>query len=104
MTRSEPQPPRLGRLILRLRPLGSRRQEVEDDLLELFETRVRTRGRRSASGRYVLDALSLWRWGIGPSLTPARRPATRAGRSTFHDVLSDAVFAMRMFASNLRSC
>ena len=45
MTGPGPQPPRLGRLILRLRPLGSRQEEVEDDLLELFRTRTRTKGR-----------------------------------------------------------
>src|SRR5262245_23411712 len=98
MTGPGPLPPRLGRLILRFRPLGSRRHEVEDDLRELFEARARTKGLRHASFRYVLDACSLWRWGIGPSLTSDTARSPQDGRSAFHDVVPDIVFAVRMFA------
>ena len=53
-------PPGLGRLLLRLIPLGSRRAEVEADLLELFGERATSRGVRYARLRYYGDVLSLW--------------------------------------------
>jgi predicted permease len=95
MTRKE-RPPRLGRLLLWLQPLGNRREEVEADLLKLFDLRVAECGRRSAAWRYCLDALSVWRlWG---------RPDVRVGvramcpqRSWFTGAGQDVVFASRLF-------
>jgi predicted permease len=54
-------PPRVARWLLRCQPLGSRRPEVEADLLELFESRVRRQGERSARRRYYADVFSLLR-------------------------------------------
>ena len=62
MTLPLPRPPRLARWLLRARPLGSRRAEVEADLEEVFAQRAMGSGRFRASVRYVLDVLSLWRW------------------------------------------
>ena len=45
--------PRLARLLLRIVPLGDRRQEVEDDLDELFSERTDSRGLRYARRRYL---------------------------------------------------
>lgn len=57
-----PQPPRLARWFLRLRPLGSRRCEVEADLYEAFLERVARDGRSRAARRYFVDVMSVWRW------------------------------------------
>jgi predicted permease len=54
-------PPRPARWLLRLLPLGTRRTEIEGDLLELFESRAKDRGRGYAKRRYYADVLSLWR-------------------------------------------
>ena len=56
-------PPAPARWLLRLRPLGSRRTEIEADLLELFTLRVESRGVRHARWRYYRDVLSLWTTG-----------------------------------------
>jgi hypothetical protein len=56
MTARAPRPPRLARWLLRLRPLGSRRAEIEADLHEAFLIRAapgsaaaKRRGIRAAS-------------------------------------------------------
>jgi predicted permease len=54
-------PPRVAGWLLRCQPLGSRRPEVEADLLELFESRARSRGKRYARRRYYTDVFSLLR-------------------------------------------
>ncbi len=53
-------PPLLARALLRLRPLGDRREEVAADLAELFRWRAAERGRWRASARYYADVLSVW--------------------------------------------
>jgi predicted permease len=98
VTESRPRPPWAGRAILRIRRLGHRRREVEDDLQELFDARVRTKGRRHAAVRYLLDAVSLWRWKIGPPGAPevVDIPASpRAAR--WNGFSRDVIFAVRMF-------
>jgi predicted permease len=56
----EPTPPLLARLLLRLRPLGSRRAEVTADLAEIFAERADAEGTSRASRRYYRDVFSLW--------------------------------------------
>jgi predicted permease len=80
----DPRPPRLGRALLRLRPLGSRRAEIDADLREVFLGRVARDGRRRAATRYVFDVLSLWRW--NPS-----------GSSWARDAIRDLSHAVRLF-------
>jgi hypothetical protein len=79
----EMHPPRLGRLLLRLRRLGARRAEIEADLHELFRQRVVERDHRYAALRYCLDAASLWIHrpdGIGRSpKAPDGRPVPGRG-------------------------
>ena len=50
----DPKPPRLARLLLRLRPLGTRRAEVTADLDEMFR-RARRRRRRAPRGSPLLS-------------------------------------------------
>ena len=96
--RRRPEPPLAGRLIVRLRRLGGRRTEVEDDLRELFDARARTRGRRYAAFRYTLDVLSLWRWRIGAFVSSdVRAPETRH-RRRLGGLTQDVTFAIRMFS------
>ncbi len=87
-------PPLIGRVLLRFQPLGGRREEVEADLLELFELRVTAYGARYAAWRYCLDAISVWRvWRRHDRLAPA---ATRR-HSWWAGVGQDIVFASRVF-------
>ena len=51
----DPKPPRLARLLLRLRPLGTRRAEVAADLDEVFVERAAAEGTARASHRYYRD-------------------------------------------------
>jgi predicted permease len=85
-------PPRLGRLLVRLRGLGARRADVESDLWELYEHRAAARGPRHAAWRYTIDALSLW--------THAR-PSTPAlalpRRGSGGHLRQDFIFAWRLF-------
>jgi predicted permease len=92
----KPRPPRLGRFFLRWQPLGDRREEVDADLLELFDLRVATRGRRYAAWRYCLDALSVWRLVRMADVSGSVR-AVRPRRSWFDGVGQDVVFASRLF-------
>ena len=48
---SHHEPPRLARLLLHLQGLGSRRDEIDWDLRELFEIRAREHGVRNARSR-----------------------------------------------------
>lgn len=89
-----PRPPWLGRLLLRLRRLGTRREEIETDLLELFRQRAAERGRWYAALRYSADAASLWiHW-------PERlgRPSGQPGRrmSRVDAIALDLRYAARM--------
>lgn len=85
-------PPAPARWLLRIQPLGSRRAEIEADLLELYETRLQSRGIRYANWRYYRDALSLWR---APAEPEAVRTAARHGES--FDVVRDLTYAARMW-------
>ena len=87
-----PRPPLLGRLFLKLRPLGHRRCDIEADFRELFDERASTFGRRHASWRYLHDAASLWlhRFPDPDIITAPRR------RSRGH-MQQDIVFALRLF-------
>ena len=86
-------PPGLGTLLLRLIPLGSRRAEVEADLLELFGERATSRGLRYARLRYYGDVLSLWRTRQAPvmhSPVPGSRP------DFLREVGQDLSYALRL--------
>ncbi len=85
MTAAGPEPPRLGRLLVRVRPLGERRAEVEADLEELFARRVAVLGRRRAAWRYLADAASLW-FHHRPELAPVRS-RRGAGNHLRHDIV-----------------
>lgn len=85
-------PPLLGRVLLRLRPLGARRRDVEADLLELFEQRVASLGRRRASWRYLRDATSLWLHRL-----PDPDAITTPPRRSRGHMRQDIVFALRLF-------
>ena len=89
---SPSRPPLLGRMLLRLRRLGERRDEIETDLQELFFERVAERGRWRAALRHVVDAGSLW---IHREWSPLRTVAPRSRRGG--GVLLDMKFAVRIF-------
>jgi hypothetical protein len=89
---NHPEPPRIGRLLLRLCRLGLRREDVETDLLELFRIRAADRGRTFARRRYVADVLSLWTWHGADCV-----PAARQGYGGFRAITQDVVFATRLF-------
>lgn len=92
MARRGSDPPLLGRLMLRLRRLGERREEIETDLRELFRERAAERGRWYATFRHCADAASLWIHRTEP------RPVAAARRGRGLDgLLLDARFAVRMF-------
>lgn len=76
--RRGPRPPLLGRLLLRLRRLGDRREEAEADLEELFQQRLAERGRWYAAFRYCVDVVSFW----------IHRPGSHVGAATA--VVSDS--------------
>jgi predicted permease len=78
-------------LLLRLRRLGDRREEIEADLAEQYRRRRIERGRVEAAWRYVADALSLWR--VVRTTHPRRR---RSGRVAVHDALRDIGLALRL--------
>ena len=90
--RDEPQPPRLGRWLLRGLRLGARGPEVESDLLELFRMRTASRGRRFASRRYLADVISLCWWRPRESDDAHRERIPRQQHMT-----QDLVFAIRLF-------
>jgi predicted permease len=90
-------PPRFARALLRLLPLGERRAEIEDDLMELFTSRVDADGRRQARRRYVVDVLSLWRHqsprhaGPRERLRPRRSPTLGVAH-----VVQDLAYGVRL--------
>ena len=87
MSDRDPRPPFVGRWLLRARPLGPRRAEVEADLHELFLERAAREGRTRAALRYCADVLSLWAW----------QPA---GGRWASGVWQDLVHAQRVFRRN----
>lgn len=84
--KSDPRPPRLARWLLRLRPLGSRRTEIEADLHEAFVERAARDG-RGAALRYYVDVVSVWRW--NPS-----------GARVMRDAIQDLTHGLRVFRRN----
>ena len=86
-------PPGLGTLLLRLIPLGSRRAEVEADLLELFGERATSRGVRYARLRYYGDVLSLWRTRQAPVMHP---PVPGSRGAFLREVGQDLSYALRL--------
>jgi putative ABC transport system permease protein len=84
---NNPRPPRLARLLLRLRPLGSRRSEIEADLHEAYVGRATRHGARRATVRYFVDVLSVWRW--NPS-----------GARVMRDAVQDLTHGLRVFRRN----
>jgi predicted permease len=87
MNDMDPKPPRLARLLLRLRPLGARRAEVAADLDEIFSERAAAEGARRARGRYYRDVLSLW-------------SSNLSGRRLAGDALQDLSHGLRVFGRN----
>lgn len=88
MTRAlDPKPPRVARLILRLRPLGPRRAEVTADLDEVFAERTAAEGAGRAARRYYHDVLSLWTWNL-------------SGRRLVGDAVQDLGYGLRVFRRN----
>jgi predicted permease len=92
MIEVHPQPPRMGRLLVRLCRLGTLREDVESDLLALFELRCAQRGRAFANRRYVADALSLWSWHPADSI-----PAPQHRYGGVRAMKQDIIFAARLF-------
>jgi predicted permease len=92
MRRGHRSPPLLGRALLNLLQPRRRRAEIESDLSELFERRLRDRGAGYASWRYCADVLSLWR-------CRHRAEQDEPVWMAFHlrDVSDDVRFAVRMF-------
>ncbi len=89
---SPPKPPLLGRLLLRLAPLGDRRHEVEDDLIELFTRRSRDHGASYARSRYLRDVVSL----VRPPAAPATEPRIPPGdASMIESLLHDVRYSVR---------
>jgi predicted permease len=87
-------PPRLARWLLRARPLGERRGEIESDLLELYRLRLGQRGSRYAGRRYFADVISVWMRVDSRQLQPVRPTARR----TLPGLAGDVTHAVRLFA------
>lgn len=95
---SDPRPPRVARALLRLRPLGDRRDEVTADLGELFRARAAQSGRARASLRYYADVLSVWRRDPRPRAAAAAAPSARGPAARWlADARVDLVYAGRLF-------
>jgi predicted permease len=89
--------PKLSRLLLNLRPLGDRRDEIAADLDELFIKRASALGPRAARRRYRRDVLSLW-----VRRAPGRRapegPREPAGRARWlAGLVDDLRYGTRVF-------
>jgi predicted permease len=89
--------PRLSRALLRLRPLGDRREEVAADLEELFVKRASKVGPREARRRYRRDVLSLWTRRTPGARPPAGRPGPARRASFAAGVLDDIRYGTRVF-------
>jgi hypothetical protein len=89
-------PPAAARLLLRLIPLGGRRGDIEDDLLELFQSRASSRSVRYARRRYCADVVSVW-WNRDrePGL-PEQGGAPRSWRFSAAEVVQDLTYAARL--------
>jgi predicted permease len=87
-------PPRFARWLLRLVPLGGLRDEVEQDLDELFAARCQARGARYGRRRYYGDVLSLWRH-PRQAQAPEAAPRSRAA-----EVGQDLTYAIRLLRRN----
>lgn len=88
-----PRPPAFGRWLVRLRPLGRRRADIESDLRDLFDQRAASLGARHASWRYFRDALSLWAHRLPDQFVIPAEPRRRTGGH----MRQDLVFALRLF-------
>jgi predicted permease len=84
MTGRRSHPPGLARLLLGLRPLGSRRAEIASDLEELFAGRLAREGWWRASLGYWVDVLSVWRW-------------NPRGVRVLRDAAQDFTYGLRVF-------
>ena len=90
-------PPRIARILLRMLPLGERRSDIEDDLMELFDARTASRGARYARRRYFSDVLSLWRDGRRNELRlPRQAECKRSSRFIPTEVVQDLTYAARL--------
>jgi predicted permease len=78
-------------------PLAERRDEIEADLGELFESRRLARGARYASRRYYGDVISLWRNARGRTDRGTTAAALRASALA---LLQDLDYATRLFRRN----
>jgi len=94
-----PRPPRLGRLIVRLRRLGPRHDEIDADLTELYRERRAERGRVYAVVRHWVDAVSLWVHPPDPRPSPG---LSRRRQSPLEGLLLDMRFAARMYRRQAR--
>jgi predicted permease len=78
-------------------PLGERRADVEDDLMELFDARTASRGARYARRRYLGDVLSLWRGRRRDEPGLSRHAESLPSpRFTLAEVLQDLTYAARL--------
>lgn len=94
-------PPLIGRLLLRLCPLGERRSDVVADLFELHRRRVAVVGKREADARFVVDVMSLLRPGA-PSAGGLRADARDAYRSLRRSPLqTTALFLCLLLGTSL---
>jgi predicted permease len=82
----------LARLLLRLRPLGDQRADVEADLYELFERRATERGVAYARRRFLGDVVSLW---FSSQAVSANRPVTTPRATS--GLGRDLGYALRLF-------
>ena len=95
----KPEPPRLPRLALRLFIAADRREEVEGDLLELFDSRMRQSGDARARVRYWRDVASaLWHARYSRTAALISTPTPARG---FHTMLWDALSELRYAARTL---
>src|SRR5262245_50855216 len=91
MSTRVPRPPIGVRLLLRSLSHGQRRDEIASDLAELFETRLRTRGRIYAYWRLFRDLASVMR---PPS--PPSQPTVRDRTGGVRGWLLDLRYGLRL--------
>jgi hypothetical protein len=99
-----PRPPRLARMLVRLRGRSAAGDQAESDLLELFETRMDERGAGYARRAYWRDALSLWvhrspltRPMKGRPTAPPFAGASQTTAWSLDTMWHDIVFAGRLY-------
>jgi predicted permease len=95
---TEVRAPLVGRLLVRLCPLGERRAQVVADLDELLVARAAERGPAFARRRYVIDALSLWWPGRTTTVRVPVEAATASRRlwQRWGSLGQDVAFAARL--------